>query len=111
MGLEEEMRKMGIPVAQISASGENQFRFYFEPLDFSSPEALLTYADAFHTAKWLIKHLASANGYYSTFQPLTEAGTTHDLTISVPGLPIHRQHLLSHLPLFYPSLNSTRSFL
>ena len=110
MGLEEEMRKMGIPVAQISASGENQFRFYFEPLTFSSPEALLTYADAFHTAKWLIKHIASASGYHSSFLPLSESGTTHDLTISVP-LPIHRQHLLAHLPLFYPSLNSTRSFL
>jgi len=108
--LEEELRKIGIPVAQITPTTTSQFKFHFEPLDFDSPAQLLKYADAFHTAKWMIKHIAAASGYESSFLPLGAGGDTHDLTVSVP-LPVHKQHVLAHLPLFYPSLNSMRRFL
>jgi hypothetical protein len=52
----------------------NQFKFIFASKNLQTKQDLLTYADAFCLAKWLIKHEAVANGYSCNMIP-SEGGS------------------------------------
>lgn len=60
---------------------------------------MITYADAFHLAKWLIQHEATASGFVSNFIP-SEAGHL-DLKLAIQPV-----NLLKKLHLYLPSFNS-----
>ena len=61
----------------------------------------MLYADAFHLAKWLVKHEAVSSGYVTNFIP-SEAGSIQLSTAFKP------QNVLGKLPLYLPTLNSLR---
>ena len=61
----------------------------------------MLYADAFHLAKWLVKHEAVSSGYVSNFIP-SEAGSIQLSTAIKP------QNVLGKLSLYLPTLNSLR---
>lgn len=59
------------------------------------------YADAFHMAKWLVKHEAVSSGYVSNFLP-SEGGAFHLASALAP------QNITNKLSIYLPTLNSIR---
>jgi hypothetical protein len=68
------------------------------------------FADAFHIAKFLIKHEAYAQGYDVGFVPTDGQGGTNELDVEIGNLTIAHssQSLLKQLPFYCPSFNSVR---
>lgn len=59
------------------------------------------YADAYHIAKWLVKHDAVSSGYSCNFIP-SEAGGLDLATALLPN------KILNRLIVYLPTLNSIR---
>jgi len=73
---------MGIPISEINQTkSPGQFNFTVEKFSQTDINSWLLYADAFHRAKWVIKQVASTNGYFPNFQPLQVDGGTHDIKL------------------------------
>ena len=103
VSVENTLRQNGIPVTQFQHIGGdfNQTKFSFVKKPTQTKEDLLIYADAFHIAKWLVKHEAVSSGYVSNFLPSEGGGLSLKTSLSP-----HK--MINRISVYLPTLNSIR---